>query len=289
MVMGAVRAATHARHYEQKPDVVETCGAPNWITRARNFVVVISKVERGNKLARNDNPDEWMLLLPPGVSARIQAGDEMIESGGDSLSIIPPGASTVTATSSGLVARIFSSEAKDIVAKAKNAEIYADGAPEVVPIVPWPDPVGGFRLRHYPLSECDSPDPSPLKMRLFRSTNLMINIFLPWTRSRDETQLSPHSHDDFEQISLGLEGSFVHHIRYPWTSNRTTWRNDEHEYYDSPGVLVIPARAIHTSQNVGDRTARLVDIFGPPRADFSLKPGFVLNANEYPLPQGLAL
>lgn len=288
MSIGAARAATHAKHYEQPPDMVEPCGTLSWITRARNFVVVVSAVKAGSELRRTNNPDESMLLLSPGVRARIEANNDVIGSSGDSLSILPPGASCVTADSAGIVTRIFSCRADDIASMAKNANTYADGAPEITPIVPWPDPIGGFRLRHYSLEQFDSPDPSPLKMRVFRSTNLMINIFLPWTQCRDETKLSPHSHDDFEQISLGLEGSFVHHIRYPWTSDKTGWRDDEHEYYDSPSVLVIPARAIHTSQNVGKGTARLVDIFGPPRPDFSLKPGFVLNAADYPLPPSLA-
>jgi hypothetical protein len=112
----------------------------------------------------------------------------------------------------------------------------------------------------------------------------MINIFEPWTKRRDETKLSPHSHEDFEQASLAFEGSFVHHLRYPWGPNKATWNEDEHEHYNSPSVLVIPPRVIHTTQDVGDGTTCLIDIFGPPRFDFSSKPGFVLNAADYPMP-----
>jgi hypothetical protein len=287
MSTGALRAATHAKHYEQPPDMAEPDGTPSWITRARNFAVAVSNVKPGAVLERRDNPDESMLLLAPGVAADIEANGERAKSAGDSLSILPPGASLVTARTTGLVARIFSCKAEDILARAKNMATYADGAPEVAPIAPWPDPVGGFKLRHYPMERYDSPDPSPLKMRVFRSTNLMVNIFLPWTKRRDETKLSPHWHDDFEQISLGLQGSFVHHLRYPWISDKTAWRDDEHEHHDSPSVLVIPARVVHTSQDIGEGVTRLVDVFGPPRADFSLKPGFVLNADDYPVPPSL--
>ena len=35
---------------------------------------------------------------------------------------------------------------------------------------------------------------------------------------------------------------------------------------------------------VGDGTTWLIDVFGPPRRDFSEKPGFVLNEKDYPMP-----
>jgi hypothetical protein len=284
MSSGALRPATGARHYDEPPQMTDPDGTRSWVTRAGNFVVVVSEAKAGAVLARSHNPDEYMLLLPPGIGALIEAGAERVESAGDSLTIVPPGASSVTVRTPGVVVRIFSNKATDVLARAGNNATYADGAPELAPIMPWPDPVGGFRLRHYPLADYPSPDPSPLKMRVFRSTNLMINLFLPWTKRRDPTKLSPHSHDDFEQVSLALQGSFVHHLRYPWTPDKTTWREDEHLAFHSPSVLVIPARVVHTTQDTGEGVTRLVDIFAPPRMDFSIKPGFVLNADDYPMP-----
>jgi hypothetical protein len=280
-----LRPSTHARHYAEPPQKIDADGTRHWITRAANFVTVISETPAGTVLARN-NPDEYLVLLPPGTEAVAEAGGTRIETKGDSLLIAPPGESKIKVQKSGIVVRIFSKRAEDFVAAAVNAATYADGAPEVAPLTNWPDPAGGFRLRHYDLSSTASPDPGPLKMRVFRSTNLMVNIFMPWERRRDEKKLSPHSHEDFEQISISLNGAFVHHLRYPWSPDKTRWREDEHERYDnSPAVLVIPARVIHTSQDVGQGTTWLVDVFGPPRMDFSSKPGFVLNASDYPMPE----
>ena len=280
----AMRAASHARHYAEPPQATDADGSRHWITRAANFITAVSRAEAGAVFARN-NPDEYMLLLPPGTEAVVEAGSERVETKGNSLIIVPPGQSRVTVKKAGLLARIFSNRAEDLAAKAVNARNYADGAPEVAPLKYWPDPAGGFKLRHYDLSKIESPDPHPLKMRVFRSTNLMVNIFMPWHTRRDEKKLSPHSHEDFEQISLSMEGAFVHHLRYPWSPDKTRWREDEHARYDqSPSVLVIPARVLHTTQDIGEGTTWLVDVFGPPRMDFSSKEGFVINATDYPMP-----
>ena len=120
------------------------------------------------------------------------------------------------------------------MAAAKNSATYADGAPEVTPIMPWPDPVGGFRLRHYDLSKIASPDPSPLKMRLFRSTNLMINIFVLDEAAR-RAQAQPAFPRGLRADVTRAYGKFVHHLRYPWLPDKTRWRNDEHEH-----IMTVP-------------------------------------------------
>lgn len=275
-----VRRPTYARHYESPPQLVEP-GARTWLTRGANFVVAYSDVEPGAVLTRDDNADEYMVLLAPEVSATITAGKERIAARGDSLTIVPPGPSAIAVRAGGRLVRIFSNRAGDLAARAVNAELYADGAPECAPLTPWPEPVGGFKLRNYYLP--DYYDPTKFGC-LFRSTNLMINVFERKTVRRDPTKMSPHSHDDFEQASLALSGRFIHHLRVPWTPDMTLWRDDEHVELDSPSVLIIPARLIHTTQDVGEGETWLIDIFAPPRLDFSLRAGLVRNEAEYPLP-----
>ncbi|MCW5669377.1 MAG: hypothetical protein KIT86_06925 [Hydrogenophaga sp.] len=276
----AARQAVIDRYFDQAPSRVDADGSRHWATRGANFIVVVTHAAPGCVLDRTSNPDEYMLLLPENVGASLQAGGATIETPGDSLSIFPPGASRITVKTAGYVYRIFSHLATDLLELVSNPRDY-DVRDDVAPLVHWPEPVGGFKLRHYPLANYVRPENS---MRLFRSSNLMINIFLPQTKPRDPRKMTPHSHADFEQGSLSLSGSYVHHLRYPWTSDLTSWREDDHALVFSPSLCIMPAKVIHTSQAIGTERTRLVDIFCPPREDFSLKPGLVNNADEYPMP-----
>ncbi|UUT36473.1 hypothetical protein [Microbacterium elymi] len=116
--------------------------------------------------------------------------------------------------------------------------------------------------------------------RIFRTTNLMVNFLAEEPAPRDRRKLSPHHHDDFEQISLAVKGRFVHHIRYPWGPDSTQWRPDESREIATPSICIIPPPTVHTTQGVGPHQ-QLIDIFSPPRVDFSAS-GWVLNADDYP-------
>lgn len=276
----AARPARIAKYYEDAPSRVDADGSRHWATRGANFTIVVTQAMAGTVLERTDNPDEYMLLLPENVRAKLEAGNTSIETPGDSLSIFPPGASRITVTSPGYVYRIFSHLANDLHEMVSNPLDYVDTS-DVAPLEHWPDPVGGFKLRHYPLANYVRQENS---MRLFRSTNLMINIFLPQTKPRDPRKMTPHSHADFEQGSLSLSGSYIHHLRYPWTPDLLSWREDEHQLVFSPSLCIMTAKVVHTSQAIGTERTRLVDIFCPPRVDFSMKTGLVNNADEYPMP-----
>ncbi|MBL0419926.1 hypothetical protein JI739_06160 [Ramlibacter sp. AW1] len=273
------RPASVARWHDQAPQS-EAPGARTWVARGANFVVAHSQAADGARLERRGQPDEYMLFLPE-CGATIEAGGERLEVGPESLTIVPPGDSTVTVHGGGQVVRLFSHQAQDLLALAGNAADYAQPTPEVAPLVPWPTPAGGFRLRSYEVARYTQEGSN---MRIFRSTNLMLNVMTQRMVARDVHKLSPHSHADFEQGSLALRGDWVHHMRYPWGPDMATWREDEHIEVGSPSLIVIPPKVVHTSRNVNDGGAWLLDIFAPPRMDFSSKPGKVANENDYPLP-----
>lgn len=273
-------AADYGLFYETEPQMVGG-GARTWLTRGQNFVVGYSEVEPGGVLERTDQPDEYMLLLPDrDTPGSIVGNGERLEIDGYSLVIVPPGDSRITLPKGGRAVRILSSRSTDLAAQCSNAQSYLRPHPNVALLDPWPEPVGGFRIRSYSLEV----PPTPGRFgRIFRCTTLMVNYLDPQHGPRDITKLSPHHHDDFEQGSLALDGAFTHHLRWPWTTNLNVWREDEHALVRSPSLTVIPPPSIHTSRGMEPGLNQLVDIFAPPRADFS-KQGWVLNAEEYPMP-----
>jgi hypothetical protein len=212
------------------------------------------------------------------MTATVEANGETRQIDGYSITMIPPGNSRITATSGGRLVRLITTLSADMVAKAPNNSAYAGPHPQIPALEAWPQPSDGWKIRSYSL---DVPDQEGRFGKIFRCTTFMVNVFPP-QGPRDVTKLSPHHHDDFEQCSLALEGFYMHHLRWPWTANQHEWRDDEHERCASPSVCVIPPRVIHTSAPSHPGENVLVDIFSPPREDFSDMPGWVLNAADYP-------
>jgi hypothetical protein len=273
--------ATYARFY-QSPPQERGPGVDSWIVRGQTFVVVYSEAKGEQVFERVAQPDEYVLLIPDSATgAIVEVNGVRTEIAGNSVTFVAPGDSRIILPAGGRVIRLFTEAATDLMAKASNAATYQTSNAAIPKLKPWPAPRDGFRVRSYSL---DVP-PEPGRFgRIYRGSTFMVNYLEPKNGPRDPSMLSPHHHEDFEQCSLALSGEYIHHLRWPWTTNAAHWRDDEHEHCPSPSVAIIPPPAIHTSQAIGQGINQLVDIFCPPRVDFSAKPGWVLNADDYPLP-----
>ncbi len=273
--------ATYARFYEEGPQRSEG-RERTWIVRGQTFVLLHTEAVGEHVFFCKNQPDEYALLIPDeATTAIVEAGGNTQTVGGYSLTFIPPGESSISLPTGGRIIRLFTNAATDLLEKASNAALYAVPNPAIPAFVPWPEPRDGYRIRTYSLDV--APEPGRFG-RIFRGSTFMVNFLEPKNGPRDPSLLSPHDHDDFEQCSLALSGEYIHHLRWPWTTDKVNWRNDEHQTCASPSVAVIPPGVIHTSEAVGPSINQLVDIFCPPRADFSAKRGWVLNEDDYPLP-----
>ncbi|MFY1671547.1 hypothetical protein ACN27G_16470 [Plantactinospora sp. WMMB334] len=272
----------HVR-FRDLPPVEKTDEISTWYARGQNFVVGYSELDGTATFTRTAQPDEYVVLLADdGLGATVRAPGEEVSVTGRTMLVVPPGDSSVTVTGQGRVLRLLTTRSDDVAALAANADSYAEPHENIPPFRPWPDPVGGYRVRSYDLTVPPLANPP---FRLYRCTTFMVNFIDPKQGPRDPSKLSPHKHDDFEQCSIVLAGEYVHHIRWPWTTNRANWREDEHERVLAPAVTVIPPPSLHTSEAVDPETNHLIDVFCPPRADFSAMEGWVFNADDYPAPE----
>lgn len=265
--------------HDAPPTSVSDLGSRTWIARAANLVIAYTDAKAGEVLERGGQPDEYAVLLhSESAPLRVTAGEQSADVDEEAFVVVPPGDSRVEVLTDGPVIRVFSTVDAELRALALNAEAYAEPDLRAAPLEPWPDPVGGFVLRVYRLA--DTPIAEGRFGRIFRTTTLMVNFLAEEPAPRNAHKLSPHHHDDFEQISFGVKGRFVHHIRYPWGPDSTSWRPDEHGEIGTPSICIIPPPTVHTTQGIGEHQ-QLLDIFSPPRVDFSAS-GWVLNADDYP-------
>lgn len=278
-VSGLIAEPQTGYFYQEPPQIVDLNGQ-TWMTRSHNFIVSLTKAQPGANFIRTNQIDEYAVLLPE-KGAKIEWNGTLTDVPGNSLAFVPAGDSTVTTVDGGQLVRVFSTASTDLARACGNADGYNTPRSHIPDFQPWPAPAEGWKVRHYSL------DIAPQEGRfgrIFRCTTLMLNVLYPYDGPRDRSMMSPHHHDDFEQVSLALSGTFTHYLRWQWTTDMADWRPDEALEMGAPSVLVIPPPVIHTTRATGEGMNLLVDIFGPPRVDFSLEPGWVLNADDYPMP-----
>ncbi|HEX2784730.1 MAG TPA: hypothetical protein VHN36_14190 [Ilumatobacteraceae bacterium] len=280
---GIPRPAQYRELHATGPDEKHASGSATWWTRSQAMVIGSTDAQSGDELTTNDVDGEHAVLVLDGAALQVSHDGQVVSVDEPSVVIVPPGSSSLQVTSPGTVIRVIAAATAPALAeRCANASEYEESDANVATFTPWPDPPDGHRIRVYPLSE--HPIAEGRLGRIFRCSDVMVNVLPESDDPRDPSKLSPHHHDDFEQVSLQVVGDYVHHMRVPWTPDSTTWRDDEHGACKAPAVVVIPPPLVHTSQAVGAMRHWLIDVFAPPRRDFSERPGWVLNADEYPMP-----
>ena len=267
--------------YQAAPAQDDAAGK-TWFHRGHNFVLGWSDARPNGSFARRGQIDEYAVLLPEaGHGARITWNGQTTEVPGFSIAFVPPGDSSIEMPTGGPLTRLFTVKSADLIPLCLNRDAYSRPRSHIPAFQPWPDPPS-WAVRHYSL---DVPKAPGRFGRIFRCTTFMVNYLDPHDGPRSTKALSPHHHDDFEQCSLAVSGSFIHHLRWPWTIDMDDWRPDRADHVQAPSSYVIPPPVIHTTRAMEAGRNQLVDIFCPPRIDFSSKPGWVLNADDYPMPK----
>jgi len=159
--------------------------------------------------------------------------------------------------------------------------------------MPWTMPrrihgsrrIGGPRIQVIAVDDIKAPAAKP-RLRIVQSDTMSIS-WIEYSGLRDRSKLTPHNHDDFEQGSLAITGSFVHHIRAPWGPNAAFWIDDAHLEAPPRSLTMIPPPLIHTTEGRGEDRHVLIDVFAPVRRDF-FDAGWISNGAFYALPEGVA-
>ena len=257
---------------------VEHSGTRRWLARSQNFYV--EWVEACHAKAKFDFASEQeTMVLVFGASAVLSAAGVTAQAQQRSVCILPPGRSSLQLGMGGTCA-VLASQRDDLGARvALNQQHFLAPDPRIAASTPafrcGRDQAG---IQVIPIDSFAAPASNP-RLKMLQSATLSVN-WVEYEGLRDRSALSPHSHADLEQGSLGVAGHFVHHLRQTWGKNADLWREDRHIELASPSLMVVPVNLIHTSEGVRQEHHLLIDIFSPPRRDFIAK-GWVQNAGDY--------
>src|SRR5215207_8172359 len=150
-------AAQFGRFYETEPQESGPAGR-TWYTRGQNFIVAYSEAKPGAVFARQDQRDEYVVLVPDReTSIAVTAGRDTVNVPGHSLVIVPPGNSQVVVPAGGRITRLITTQSKDVADKCENATAYATRPANIPPFQAWPEPAGGYRIRVYSLDVAPTP------------------------------------------------------------------------------------------------------------------------------------
>jgi hypothetical protein len=220
-----------------------------------------------------------MVIAAAGRLRIAAEGAPVTEVAAHSVAILAPGRYAVSGEPASLCAVIASQRADIAGRRVLNAQAYDEPDTRIAPAGrPYRRKQRSGAVEVLDIGAVMASKDKP-RLKMLQTETLSINI-VEYEGPRNRAELSPHSHDAFEQGSLAIAGNFVHHLRAPWGADAGQWHDDEHLQAASPSLLVVPVEMIHTTEGVGPGHHFLVDVFSPPRGDF-IANRWVANSGDY--------
>lgn len=253
-------------------------GRRHWLMRGQNFWLEWVELPGAAGSFSAESDQELMVFAPAGtLKISSASGEQAVPA--HSVAILAPGRYEFSAGSAAQCA-VFASQRGDIGGRrVLQAQAYEKPDPRIVPTGrPYRRKDRSGWIQVLDIGKVMASKDKP-RLKMLQTETLSINI-VEYDGPRNRAELSPHSHDAFEQGSLAIAGNFVHHLRAPWGGDADQWIEDEHLHAPSPSLLVVPVGLIHTTEGVGAGHHFLVDLFSPPREDFIGK-GWVANSADY--------
>lgn len=250
---------------------------PGAVARGQNFFV--QWLQGGDVPFTAQSAHEMLLLLPDeGAEVRIGRASAQIVPG-RSVCVLPAGNVTVRPAPQGRAVLIASSR-KDLASSVavNDADYSTPDARLAGSDAGYRRTRGAGELQVIAVDDIRAPADKP-RLKMLQSDTLSIN-WVEYMGPRDRSKLSPHSHTNFEQGSLAIEGDFIHHLRVQWGPDANQWREDQHLEAGPASMISIPVQLVHTTEGVGAGRHLLIDVFSPPREDFIQK-GWVANSGDY--------
>jgi len=245
----ATRLVPAQTYHFGKTEPEELDGLRNWYARGKSFVIVYTEAQAGAGITRRGETDEHLVILYDDCEVLVRAGTETQRISGRKLLFLPPGDSFVEVVRGGRIVQASTTRsAPDLVAKSACDPLTA-ADPNVAEYAPAGAPHDGYRIRSYDLTS--DPVPGAFAAVWRCSSFLVLRGF--WTKApRDITRLSPHTHVNFQQSNLFMEGQFRANLRWPWVADKREWRPDQELEFTAPAVLITPAQTVHTIEARGE-------------------------------------
>ncbi len=204
--------------YEMEPQE-KTAKSKTWITRAaRAMVICYSDVEAGAEFSRDSQVDEYVLLLPE-KETTVEVTTEMDGTkkvDGYTCSFLPPGKSKIKVLTKGRIVSMFHAEVEGPRGQGVECLRLYQAAPDRAADRAVARSAGRLQAAH--LLARREGRARPLRPHLPLHP-LHGELPRPRAPARVTRPRSRRITDDFEQCSLCLNGTFTHHLRWPWTTN----------------------------------------------------------------------